>query len=94
MYRHDKINSKERKNSSGRSSSSPLKSDKSDTIKPGWIEELQRESIQTKANCEGYKDKMNHDLDDNNNKQKSWIKKRGLDYLKEEFIKAECMILI
>lgn len=59
-------------------------------LRPGWVEELQNESIQSK-NIPLLLTDYNND-DSHQQEQSTWIKKRGLEYLKDEFAKAEGML--
>ncbi|CAI2379491.1 unnamed protein product [Moneuplotes crassus] len=85
--------SKERKFSVSvhRSPSSDKKSEVIDLYKPGWVEEIQKESIQLQN--EALKlpelEQMTPQENNANKENQNWIKKRGIDYLREEFRKAE-----
>eukprot|EP00343_Euplotes_focardii_P003574 CAMPEP_0205812890 /NCGR_PEP_ID=MMETSP0205-20121125/17505_1 /ASSEMBLY_ACC=CAM_ASM_000278 /TAXON_ID=36767 /ORGANISM="Euplotes focardii, Strain TN1" /LENGTH=119 /DNA_ID=CAMNT_0053094343 /DNA_START=328 /DNA_END=683 /DNA_ORIENTATION=+ len=56
--------------------------------RPGWVEQIQKESLSYHTGTL-LLDDLNVNEDKTDKDKKYWIKKRGLENLREEFLKAE-----
>lgn len=86
--REDQMSPKNKRILSYRSTSSPRKSEKEEILKFGWLRDLQKEAILTKYTPMKISDSFQIEPS-TQEESNSLVKKRGIEFLKEEFKKAD-----